>query len=393
MLSRRRLASAASTLLWLSVTAPCAVQVYCASAFLAASAPSRRLGIHTAATSSSTESERLEAWKTDLTLNDLQNLLQTAETAARAAGAILKAHTGCGSHASSSSISEDDEPTAETEQQQQQSFEIKSSIKDIVTRYDKEAQTALEKIIRAAYPDHSFLGEEDVAAGAAASEAALLQILQRQNNAEHSGFLWIADPIDGTANFASGLALSAVTMGCCYQGTPVVGVVFDPHANEMFSAIKGQGATVMSTSSPTTTTHTRQKLQVAHAVTHVQDAIVNAGCPADPNAFQASMRGVLALNGRTRGLRMIACSALTLSWIAAGRLTAHFGYDLSSWDLVAGALLIQEAGGRVTDLDGTPYRLETRNMLCSNGNEQLHDQVLDILRQADAVSFTRATIQ
>ena len=391
MLSRCRLHSAASTLLLFSVTTPCAVQVG-ASAFLAAPAaaapPPRHLGIHrAAAATSSTESERLEAWKTDLTLQDLQDLLQTAETAARAAGTILKAHTGCGSHASSIS-----DEQAETEQQQ--SFEIKSSIKDIVTRYDKEAQTALEEIIRAAYPEHSFLGEEDVAAGAAASEAALLQILQRQNNEhekqESSGFLWIADPIDGTANFASGLALSAVTMGCCYQGTPVVGVVFDPHANEMFSAIKGQGATVMS---PTTTNNTRQKLQVAHAVTHVQDAIVNAGCPADPNAFQASMRGVLALNGRTRGLRMIACSALTTSWIAAGRLTAHFGYDLSSWDLVAGALLIQEAGGRVTDLDGTPYRLETRNMLCSNGNEQVHAQVLDILRQANAVSFTRTKVQ
>ena len=64
---------------------------------------------------------------------------------------------------------------------------------------------------------------------------------------------------------------------------------------------------------------------------------------------------------------MVACSALTLAWIASGKLSAHFGYDLSSWDLIAGALLVQEAGGHITDLDGTPYRLETRSMLCSNG--------------------------
>eukprot|EP00957_Ditylum_brightwellii_P191368 14570594-Ditylum_brightwellii.AAC.1 len=101
------------------------------------------------------------------------------------------------------------------------------------------------------------------------------------------------------------------------------------------------------------------------------------------------MRGVLALNSKSRGLRVIACSALTTAWIAAGRLTAHFGYDLSSWDLCAGALLIKEAGGLVTDLDGSPYVLETRNMLCSNG--RVHDEILDILREADAVSFERST--
>jgi myo-inositol-1(or 4)-monophosphatase len=120
-------------------------------------------------------------------------------------------------------------------------------------------------------------------------------------------------------------------------------------------------------------------LRVATGITQVQDAIINAGCPADPNAFAASMRGIAALNSECRGLRMIACSALTTAWIAAGRLTAHFGYDLSSWDLVAGALLIQEAGDCVTDLDGSPYRLETRNMLCSNG--LVHTPVLDVLRR------------
>jgi myo-inositol-1(or 4)-monophosphatase len=80
---------------------------------------------------------------------------------------------------------------------------------------------------------------------------------------------------------------------------------------------------------------------------------------------------------------------MTLPWIACGRLTAHFGYDLSSWDLVAGALIIQEAGGMVTDLDGSPYTLKTRNMLCSNG--KVHSDILNTLKDADAVSFERAT--
>lgn len=324
----------------------------------------------------------LEAWQTELTVADLQGLVETAEEAARAAGSIIITANCC-------SIGYTAESTFGT------SAELKANnIKDIVTVYDKQAQAVIEKVIRAAYPMHRFLGEEDVSAGAAASEAALLAalVLVREEKGSDDDFIWICDPIDGTANFATGLALSAVTMGVVYKGTPVVGVVYDPHRNEMFTAIKGRGAYLNTDSNSMNSKNNMKKdrrLQVTRAVTDVKDAIINAGCPADPNAFAASMRGVLALNGKSRGLRMIACSALTTAWIAAGRLTAHFGYDLSSWDLVAGALLIDEAGGLVTDLDGSPYQLQTRNMLCSNGLI-VHDQILAILREADAVSFTRS---
>jgi myo-inositol-1(or 4)-monophosphatase len=188
---------------------------------------------------------------------------------------------------------------------------------------------------------------------------------------------WLLARRQGTANFASGLELCAVTMGIAYEGTPVVGVVYDPHRNHMYSAIRGMGATCNGV-----------PISVSPSTRTVDEAIINAGCPADPNAFAASIRGIVALNKRCRGVRMVACSALTLAWIASGQLSAHFGYDLSSWDLIAGALLVQEAGGRITDLDGTPYRLETRSMLCSNA--AVHDEILQILTDADAVSFTRS---
>lgn len=183
------------------------------------------------------------------------------------------------------------------------------------------------------------------------------------------------------ANFASGLALCGVAVTVVFKGVAVVGVVYDPHADEMFSAIRGQGFAVLN-GKPLPNLKD-------HGVQSIKDAIINAGCPADANAFQTSMRGVIALNGETRGLRMIACSALTTAWIAAGRLTAHFGYDLSSWDLAAGQLLISESGGLVTDLDGSPYKLETRNMLCSI-NAKVHNEILQILTDADAVAFTRS---
>eukprot|EP00977_Amphora_coffeiformis_P001152 scaffold244_cov172-Amphora_coffeaeformis.AAC.5 len=311
------------------------------------------------------------AWKTDLTSKDLEGLRQTAEAAARAAGQVIVENLGCASKRRQGSAA----ASADNDGSNNAAEQVKTSIKDIVTEHDKKAQIAVESIIRGAYPNHSFLGEEDVDPGAAASEQALTDFLSQTE----SGFLWICDPIDGTANFASGLAMCAVTVSVVYQGTPLIGVIFDPHAEEMFTAVKGQGASVNG-----------QPLTVAMGITDVKDSIINAGCPADPNAFAASMRGIAALNSKCRGLRMIACSALTTAWIAAGRLTAHFGYDLSSWDLVAGALLIQEAGGLVTDLDGSPYRLETRNMLCSNGEPSVHNSILQVLKDADATSFLRS---
>jgi myo-inositol-1(or 4)-monophosphatase len=296
-----------------------------------------------------------ETWE-DIPLEERKEVLATAEEAARAAGHVILSNLGCCSETAGE-------------------CEIKWSIKDVVTEYDKNAQQAIEDIVRAKYPEHSFLGEEDVDPGGAASEAALENAL----SSTPSGYVWICDPIDGTANFASGLPLCAVTMGVVYKTIPIVGIIYDPHRNEMFSTIKGQGAWL----------NGKEPLRVQSAVTETSDAIVNAGCPADPNAFEVSMRGMLALNSKVRGVRVIACSALTLAWIACGRLTAHFGYDLSSWDLVAGALLIQEAGGKITDIDGSPYRVETRSMLCSNGH--VHDDILATLSEANATSFTRST--
>ena len=154
----------------------------------------------------------------------------------------------------------------------------------------------------------------------------------------------------------------------------------------MFSTIKSQGATLHYPNENESTPPQRQPIQTQSAITQMSNAIINAGCPADPNAFQTSLKGMSALNTECRGIRVMACSCLTLVWIACGRLSAHFGYDLSSWDLVAGALLIQESGGVVTDLDGSDYVVTTRNMLCSN-DEKVHEDILRVLREADAVSF------
>jgi len=308
----------------------------------------------------------------------LQSMVTTAEKAARAAGSIItEAQKSFGDDLGAGESSGD-------------STVQKVNIKDIVTKYDKEAQEAIEKIIRSKFPEHSFLGEEDVAAGGDASAQALVDALTSDGSSDSSDYVWIVDPIDGTANFASGLDLCGVTVAVVNKngksgGKAMIGVIYDPHKDEMFVAVDGKGA------------YCNGKLmgKSSSAKSSLRDTIVNGGCPADPNAFEASMRGVMALNSKCRGLRVIACSALTLAWVASGRLGAHFGYDLSSWDLVAGALLIQEAGGSVTDINGSPYEVTTRNMLVSSpdsntSGSDVHDEILGMLREAGAVSFERA---
>lgn len=297
-----------------------------------------------------------------------REILATAEQAAKAAGQVIDENLGCSG--------------------EQDDFDVKANIKDIVTKYDKMAQDRVMKIVVSAYPDHIFLGEEDVGAGGEASSKALDEKLK----ATAGNYLWICDPIDGTANFASGMPICGVTMAVLYQGKPIVACIYDPHRDELFSTIKGQGAWLSTTLD--TTGEVKMTSLTAGRDTYtmkLSDAIVNAGCPADPNAFAASMRGMMALNSKARGLRVLACSCVTLAWIASGRLSGHFGYDLSSWDLVAGAMLIQESGGHVTDLDGSDYRVETRNMLCTSNRvpRSVHQEILDTLDEADATSYSR----
>mmetsp|Transcript_8741 Transcript_8741/g.21933 ORF Transcript_8741/g.21933 Transcript_8741/m.21933 type:complete len:444 (-) Transcript_8741:31-1362(-) len=331
-----------------------------------------------------------------ISLDVCQELLQTAEEAARAAGRIIVENLGC-------PVDSNDQEEGDNDS----SIEQKFNIKDVVTKHDKAAQHAIKTIITQKYPGHTFLGEEDVPPGAQASEDALVNILasmkkkQQQAPQDHGdnenndnakdnegdGFIWICDPIDGTANFASGMPLCGVTVTVIYDNQAIIGVIYDPHRDELFYSIRDHGAFLVEKKK---SSNMKRQLRVQSSVALAKDAIVNAGCPADPNAFEASMRGVTALNSQVRGLRIIAASCITLAWIASGRLTAHFGYDLSSWDLVAGALIIQEAGGRITDIDGSPYKITTRNMLCSNGQKQVHEEILQILNDADATTFVRS---
>jgi myo-inositol-1(or 4)-monophosphatase len=151
----------------------------------------------------------------------------------------------------------------------------------------------------------------------------------------------------------------------------VVGVIYDPHRDEMFSAIKGGGSFLNGKS-----------IHVGEAE-ELGDAVIAMGSPPGEESMQMSLKGIQALMPKVRTIRMLGSAAIMLAWIANGRLTAYWEYDLSSWDISAGALIIQEAGGKFTDLEGSEFSLRTRKICATNG--KIHDQLLKALKDAGIV--------
>ena len=160
-------------------------------------------------------------------------------------------------------------------------------------------------------------------AGHCASVNALEILLQEYGK----DYLWCVDPIDGTTNFASGLPLCVVSIGVAYREEVVVALVYNPILNEMYTAIKGQGAYCNGI-----------PLRVMEG--ELNEAVVNCGYPVgNPIATQTSMRGFSALSSKVRGIRVIACAAQVMAWIAQGKLSAYYSYDLNAWDVAAGTYI------------------------------------------------------
>jgi myo-inositol-1(or 4)-monophosphatase len=183
-----------------------------------------------------------------------------------------------------------------------------------------------------------------------------------------SDFLWIVDPIDGTTNFVHGMPLSMPSLAVAYRGEVVVGVIFDPHRDELFTAVKGGGAQMNG-----------RNIRVGDE-DKLSDAIVAMGSPPGDESMQMSLKGVETLMPAVRSVRMLGSAALMLAWVANGRLTCYWEYDLSSWDVAAGTLIVQESGGQVTDFDGTDFSLTCRKICASN--KKIHCDILATLSHA-----------
>jgi myo-inositol-1(or 4)-monophosphatase len=195
---------------------------------------------------------------------------------------------------------------------------------DFVTQVDKAAEQAIIDVIRRAYPEHSVLAEESGASAGARPE-----------------FLWVIDPLDGTTNYIHGFPQYCVSIALEHKGTLTQGVVYDPGKNELFTASRGRGAFLDD-----------RRMRVSRC-TQLRDALVGTGFPfKEFGRIDLYMRQMRRLMGDSAGVRRAGAAALDLAYVAAGRLDAFWEMGLSRWDMAAGALLIQEAGGLVSDLEG-----------------------------------------
>lgn len=272
----------------------------------------------------------------------ISGLLNVAVDASKKAGAIIMEHAG----------------GATVERS-------KANERDLLTLVDTLCEKTIRESVLKVYPDHDFLGEESVPPGKEASAAAIKAILSDDSK---SDFLWIVDPIDGTTNFANGLPLSAPSIAVAYRGEVVAGAIYDPHRDELFTATKGGGAQMNG-----------NDIQVG-AATRLADAIVAMGSPPGEESMQMSMKGAKELMPVVRSLRMLGSAAIMLAWVANGRLTCYWEYDLSCWDVAAGSLLVKEAGGQMTDLKGEDFSLTCRKICATNGG--IHGEVLQALKKA-----------
>ena len=195
---------------------------------------------------------------------------------------------------------------------------------DFVTQVDRAAEQAIIDVIRRAYPEHSFVAEESGASAGARLE-----------------FQWVIDPLDGTTNYIHGFPQYCVSIALEHKGVLTQAVVYDPAKNELFTASRGRGA------------YLDDRRMRASKCAQLADALVGTGFPFKELArIDLYMRQLRTLMGACAGVRRAGAAALDLAYVAAGRLDAFWEMGLSRWDMAAGALLIQEAGGLVSDLDG-----------------------------------------
>lgn len=234
----------------------------------------------------------------------------------------------------------------------------KSTTIDLVTEYDYAAERLILKRLQAAFPDHAILAEEGGIV-----------------NQTDSDFIWYVDPLDGTSNFAHGFPVFAVSLALYEKERPLVGVIYDPLRDEMFSAAAGQGARL-------TSDGVSEILQVSRAAT-LADSLLATGFPYDRHtSSQNNLVQFSAFLKRTQGIRRAGAATLDMAYVAAGRLDGYWEFKLSSWDVAAGVLLVQEAGGKVTAIDGQPFQLTTPVSLIASNN-RLHQPMLELLQSLE----------
>jgi len=214
--------------------------------------------------------------------------------------------------------------------------ESKTVLSDLVTEADREAEAAVRRFLSERYPEFAFLGEEEGQSGAGA-------------------YRWIVDPLDGTVNFAHRFPMYAVSVALARGDEVLVGVVLDSAHDELFTAVRGGGAYLNGARIRVSKTRELKRSLLATGFPYDVDRV--------PEAVEY-FRRVISLG---IPVRRPGAAALDLAYVAAGRIDGFWEMKLNPWDVAAGVLLVQEAGGQVTDFEGRPFALESPFIIATNG--------------------------
>jgi len=225
----------------------------------------------------------------------------------------------------------------------------KKGVRDLVTEVDLECERMCRGVIAERFPDHDVLAEE-LGADSAAKPSARCR--------------WVFDPLDGTTNYAHGLPIFCASLALQIEGRTEVGAVYDPSRRELFTAERGEGAYLNG-----------QALAVSDT-TEAIDALLVTGFP---YFYKQELVDLFAaFLQRARAVRRLGSAALDLCYVAAGRFDGFWEQHLKPWDMAAGALVVEEAGGRLTGMDGSRFDLAAGHVVASNG--RVHEAVLSIIR-------------
>jgi myo-inositol-1(or 4)-monophosphatase len=230
------------------------------------------------------------------------------------------------------------------------SIEYKNPI-DLVTDADRAAEQCVIDRLKAHFPTHRVLAEE-----------------QGHVEKAPSPYLWIIDPLDGTTNFAHGYPAYCVSIGLEYEGRCVLGVIFDPTRNELFTAIEQRGAQLNGRS-----------INVSNTITLDNSLLVTGFAYDIRETPRNNLDHFVKFALKAQGLRRTGSAALDLCYVAAGRFDGFWEVRLNPWDMAAGSVIVREAGGRLTDFSGKDLSIYGQELVASNG--QIHEVMLTVLNQ------------
>lgn len=229
---------------------------------------------------------------------------------------------------------------------------------DFVTEVDQQAEQAIIETLQAAYPSHHFLAEESGRLnheGAVVGTSSWQEVLDDAAHREADQYVWVIDPLDGTTNFIHGFPQYAVSIALIFNGQIVLGVVYDPTRDELFTATKGQGAYL-----------NNRRLRVGNQ-TRLSECLIGTGFPFRADQDLDGYLEVFAKMTRScAGIRRPGAAALDLAYVAAGRFDGFFERDLKPWDMAAGVLLITESGGLVASYKGEETFMGTGEVMAAN---------------------------